>query len=87
MNKKNIHIGKILFLGGAYCALSAGSGFGTGQELTQYFVVHGPGSLVGLWVTQVITFIFGCMVIIDTRKYGLKTLDDVYTHLLWQSNR
>lgn len=80
MNKKNVHIGKILFLGGAYCALSAGSGFGTGQELTQYFVVHGPGSLIGLWVTQVITFIFGCMLIIDTRKYGLKTLDAVYAH-------
>ncbi|WP_066454209.1 YkvI family membrane protein [Anaerotruncus rubiinfantis] len=80
MSWKNFHIGKVLFLGGAYCALSAGSGFGSGQELTQYFVVHGPSSLIGLWITQIITLLFGVMLIMDTRKYGLKSLDDVYQH-------
>lgn len=70
----------LFILASAHVAYSAGSGFGTGQEMMQFFTSYGYAGLVGVVVSLGLATVFDVIVITDTRKFNLQSLHSVFTH-------
>src|SRR5699024_7585772 len=78
-NRQNLFL-TLLILAGANIAYGAGSGFGSGQEVMQYFTSYGYYGLIGIVISALLWILFDNFVLIDTRKYKLSTLRSVYEH-------
>lgn len=75
--KKNTFL-SMLLLAGSYIAYLAGSGFGTGQEVMQYFVSYGTLGILGQILSCILWTTCAVFIVIDVRRYDLKSLKDVF---------
>lgn len=75
--KKTVFL-SMLLLAGSYIAYTAGSGFGTGQEVMQYFVSYGTLGIVGQVVSCILWTACAVFIVVDVRRYGLTSLKDVF---------
>src|SRR5699024_3171091 len=80
--KKSIwgSFGALFILAGANIAYTTGAGYGTGQELMQYFTSYGLYGFLGLTILVLLFIGFDSIIAIDSRKYALKNLNDVFNH-------
>src|SRR5699024_7336568 len=73
-------IGALIILAGANIAYTTGAGYGTGQELMQYFTSYGNIGFLGLFILVILFMVFDSIIAADSRKYKLKNLNDVFKH-------
>ncbi len=73
-------ISALLILAGANIAYTTGAGYGTGQELMQYFTSYGYFGFLGLLILVLLFIGFDSIIAIDSRKYQLKNISDVFNH-------
>jgi len=72
--------GVIALIAGANIAYTAGAGYGTGQELMQYFTSYGSSGFMGLLILVLLFIFFDSIIANDSRKYGLKNIKEVFVH-------
>lgn len=65
---------------GANIAYTAGAGFGTGQEVFQYFTSFGEIGLIGILISALLWITFDVIILKDTRKHNLVDLKAIYFH-------
>ena len=63
----------------ACLANNAGSGFGSGQEVMQYFVSFGTKGILGFFFDTALWVLASVLIILDVRKYGINSLREVFT--------
>lgn len=68
----------VFLLSGAYIAYLAGSGFGSGQEIMQYFMSYGYVGILGILLSAVLWGSYAVFIVRDSREFELKTLHQVY---------
>ncbi|MBV2143100.1 hypothetical protein KUG47_06275 [Falsochrobactrum sp. TDYN1] len=68
----------VFVLSGAYIAYLAGSGFGSGQEIMQYFTAYGYVGILGILISAVLWGTYAVFIVKDSRDYQLKSLHEVY---------
>ncbi len=68
----------MFILSGAYLAYLAGSGFGSGQEMMQYFTSFGYAGIMGILVSAVLWGSYATFIVKDSRDFGLTSLRQVY---------
>lgn len=68
----------VFLLSGAYIAYLAGSGFGSGQEIMQYFMSYGYVGILGILFSAVLWGTYAVFIVRDSREFELKTLHQVY---------
>lgn len=76
MERKNFLT--VFILSGAYLAYLAGSGFGSGQEMMQYFTSFGYAGIMGILVSAVLWGSYATFIVKDSRDFGLTSLRQVY---------
>lgn len=76
MGKKGL--GTLFILSGAYLAYLAGSGFGSGQEMMQYFTSYGFVGVLGILLSALLWGSYAVFIVKDSRDFKLKTLHEVY---------
>jgi uncharacterized membrane protein YkvI len=69
---------EVLKITGAYVALCIGSGFATGQEIMQFYTLHGTKSLICGLSTLILMGICGALVLRSGRKQRENNVGDVY---------
>lgn len=72
--------GVTFLLAGANIAYTTGAGYGTGQELMQYFTSYGFSGYIGLLILVLLFVIFDSIIALDSRRYRLKNISDVFKH-------
>lgn len=78
--KEKLDIGQILSYAGAFIAFLIGSGFATGQEVSQYFSAYGLKGLLGILVVSVMFFYVGSNFMNVGQKHNLKNGNEIYKH-------
>jgi uncharacterized membrane protein YkvI len=73
-------LGAITLIAGANIAYTAGAGYGTGQEIMQYFTSYGIPGFAGLFILVLLFIFFDSVIATDSRKFGLKNINDVFVH-------
>ncbi|WP_439273522.1 YkvI family membrane protein [Pseudochrobactrum sp. HB0163] len=68
----------VFLLSGAYIAYLAGSGFGSGQEIMQYFMSYGYIGIVGILLSAILWGTYAVFIVRDSREFKLTTLHQVY---------
>lgn len=68
----------VFILSGAYLAYLAGSGFGSGQEIMQYFTSYGYAGILGILISAVLWASYAVFIVRDSRKFQLTSLHQVY---------
>ncbi|NMF18891.1 hypothetical protein HF883_11765 [Cloacibacillus porcorum] len=68
----------VFILSGAYLAYLAGSGFGSGQEMMQYFTSYGYVGILGILISAVLWASYAAFIVKDSRDFGLTSLHQVY---------
>lgn len=68
----------VCLLSGAYVAYLAGSGFGSGQEIMQYFMSYGYVGIIGILFSAILWGTYAVFIVRDSREFQLKTLHQVY---------
>ena len=76
MERKNFLT--VFILSGAYLAYLAGSGFGSGQEMMQYFTSFGYIGIAGILISAVLWSSYAAFIVKDSRDFGLTSLHQVY---------
>lgn len=54
-----------------------GAGYVSGQELFQYFGCYGKKGFIGFFITAVLLFLFGSLILVLTRKSGIYEADTI----------
>lgn len=68
----------VFILSGAYLAYLAGSGFGSGQEIMQYFTAYGYVGVVGIVISAALWGSYAVFIVRDSRNFRLTSLHQVY---------
>lgn len=68
----------VFILSGAYIAYLAGSGFGSGQEIMQFFTAYGYVGILGILISAVLWATYAVFIVRDSRNYQLTSLHQVY---------
>lgn len=68
MERKNFLT--VFILSGAYLAYLAGSGFGSGQEMMQYFTSFGYAGIMGILVSAVLWGSYATFIVKDSKTSG-----------------
>ncbi|MGI6853959.1 YkvI family membrane protein [Mesorhizobium sp. 1B3] len=68
----------VLILSGAYLAYLAGSGFGSGQEIMQYFTAYGYVGVAGIVISAALWASYAVFIVRDSRNFRLQSLHQVY---------
>lgn len=77
---KSVDTITVIKISGAFIAFLIGSGFATGQEAMQFFVVNGLKGLLGGLITLVF-FVYLCLTLMRTgKKHGFKKNEEVFKY-------
>lgn len=68
----------VFILSGAYIAYLAGSGFGSGQEIMQFFTAYGYVGVLGILISAVLWGTYAVFIVRDSRNFKLTSLHQVY---------
>lgn len=80
MIEEKIDFKKALSYGGAFIAFLIGSGFATGQEISQYFSSYGFKGLLGVLVVSILFLYVGSSFMTAGQKYKYKNGNEVYKY-------
>lgn len=79
--KNKYNLKEILKLSGTYISVCIGSGFATGQEIMQFFSVHGMISILSNIICMGIMAYCGASLLEIGNKKNLKSSNDIFTYL------
>lgn len=78
---KNSNIKEIIKFTGTYISICIGSGFATGQEIMQFFSVHGILSVFSNLICMIIMAYCGSSLLSIGKSNNFKSSSDIYTYL------
>lgn len=80
MESKAVNFKRVFILAGAICAYWIGAGFSTGQEVLQFFGVHGYNGLLGAGVCFVLNSIFSVILWNAGKRENFSNPYDVFPY-------
>lgn len=80
MEKKPITLGNLMTVAGAYLAFVIGAGFASGQEILQYFTVHGYGAFLALLLYCIVALLLNTEFIRTGQREQFEGQDGIYKY-------
>jgi len=80
MEKKAVTLASILTVAGTYLAFVIGSGFSSGQEILQYFTVHGYGAFLAILVYFIVAVLMDTEFIRTGQREQFERQDGIYKY-------
>ncbi len=80
MIKEKLDFKRVLSYSGAFIAFLIGSGFATGQEISQYFSSYGFKGLLGVAVVSILFLYVGSSFMTAGQRYKYKNGNEIYKY-------
>lgn len=75
-------MGDILKISAVFIGTIIGAGLASGQEILQFFSVHGPKSFIGILVCCLLYIVFSCIIVYLCYKHKFRSYNDMVIFVL-----